>query len=112
MLLVAPASLADDFLRVSYDGATDELVVVIDYNGTNPDHQFVLNWGACQTKDDGENEIFGDLVDQQGSDAARQDFHKTLRFSAADLPCRPATVTLRTAPRFFATVSIPAGRSR
>jgi hypothetical protein len=110
-LLAAPAIRSDDFENLSYDAATDELVIVINYSGTNPDHQFDLNWGECQTKDDNYHEIAGDLVDQQARDAARQDYRKILRFSLASLDCRPAAVTLRTAPRYFASVDIPARRS-
>jgi hypothetical protein len=111
ILLSAPAIQADEFEKISYDASTDELVIVVNYSGTNPDHQFDLNWGECQTTDNNQREIFGDLVDQQARDAARQDYRKTLRFSVADLDCRPATATLRTAPRFFATVTIPATRA-
>jgi hypothetical protein len=39
---------------------------------------------------------------------ARQPFKKTTRFSLADLPCRPVKLTLRTAPRFYVTLQIPA----
>jgi hypothetical protein len=112
ILLAGSPCRADDFENVSYDPASDELVIVIHYSGTNPDHQFTLNWGECQTKDDNQSELFGDLIDQQSRDAARQDYRKTLRFSLAAIDCRPATLTLRTAPRFFATVAIPANRSR
>jgi len=112
ILLIGPATRADDFESVSYDPVADELVIVINYSGTNPDHQFTLNWGDCQTKDDNQSELFGDLIDQQSRDAARQDYRKTLRFSLAAVDCRPVTLTLRTAPRFFATVTIPANRSK
>jgi hypothetical protein len=38
---------------------------------------------------------------------ADQDF-KTVRFSLAGMPCaRPVSVSLRTAPRFFYTLTIP-----
>lgn len=112
ILLGGPVTRADDFENVYYDTASDELVILIHYRGTNPDHQFSLNWGECRTKDDNEAELFGDLVDQQSRDAARQDYRKTLRFSLAAVDCRPATITLRTAPRFFATIAIPASRSK
>jgi len=112
ILLSGPATRADDFENVTYDPATDELVVVVNYSGTNPDHQFTLNWGDCQTKDDNQRDIFADLIDQQSRDAARKDYRKTLRFSLAGVDCRPATLTLRTAPKFFATVAIPPSRSK
>jgi hypothetical protein len=47
-------------------------------------------------------------LDQQFQDAARKNFRKTVRISVADVDCRPAAVTLRTAPRFFYTLTIPA----
>jgi hypothetical protein len=111
LLLVGPVTRADNFENVYYDPASDELVIVIDYSGTNPDHQFTLNWGECRTKDDNQAELFGDLIDRESRDAARQDYRKTLRFSLAAVDCRPAMITIRTAPRFFATVAIPASRS-
>jgi hypothetical protein len=40
VFVVSQAGRADNFQRVSYDPATDELVVVVAYSGTNPDHQF------------------------------------------------------------------------
>jgi hypothetical protein len=99
---------ADSFQKVSYDPATDELVITVIYRGTNPDHQFSLKWGACQGHDDDQREIVGELLDQQALDAARKEFRKTLRFSIADLDCRPAMLTVRTAPRFYFTLQVPA----
>lgn len=111
MLFLGSATHADDFQTISYDAATDELVIVVDYSGTNADHQFTMDWGECQTKDDNQRELFGQLIDQQARDAARQEFRKTVRISLANVDCRPAMLTVRTAPRFLATVSIPASRS-
>jgi hypothetical protein len=110
MLFIGSATCADDFQTISYDAATDELVIVVNYSGTNPDHQFTMDWGACQTKDDNQRELFGELIDQQGRDAAHQELRKTVRISLAGVDCRPAKLTVRTAPRFLATVSIPASR--
>jgi hypothetical protein len=47
-------------------------------------------------------------LDQQFQDAARKNYKKTVRIGIADLGCRPAVVTLRTAPRFYYTLAIPA----
>jgi hypothetical protein len=105
------AARADSFQRVSYDPALDELVFVVRYRGTNPDHQFTLKWGPCQTRDDGSQTIAGDLLDRQSQDPARKDFKKTLHFSIAGLACRPSSATVRTAPRFLATIEIPAASS-
>jgi hypothetical protein len=99
----------DTFSGVSYDAGHDELVVTMAYRGTNPDHTFSLKWGPCQTlANAGEPEIVAEVLDSQWQDAARQPFKKTTRFSLADLPCRPVKLTLRTAPRFYVTLRIPA----
>src|ERR1700693_5152774 len=101
----------DTFSGVSYDPAHDELVVTMAYRGTNPDHAFSLKWGPCQTSANaGEPEVVAEVLDSQWQDAARQPFKKTTRFSLADLPCRPVKLTLRTAPRFYVTLQIPARR--
>jgi hypothetical protein len=108
LLIAPPSSRGDNFRRVYFDSTTDELVIGIVYRGTNPDHQFTLKWGSCQTRSDNQRQITGELLDQQWQDAARQEYRKTLRFSLADLDCRPAVATVRTAPRFLVTVQIPA----
>jgi hypothetical protein len=100
---------ADSFAEVYYDAQTDELVVTMEYRGTNPEHAFSLQWGACQTMADASTpQIIADVSDSQFRDAARQDFKTTTRFSLDDLPCRPVKLTLRTAPRFLYTLQIPA----
>ena len=99
----------DTFSRIYYDARSDELVVTMAYRGSNPDHTFTLKWGSCQTSADaGEPEIVAEVLDSQWQDVASQPFKKTTRFSLADLPCRPVKLTLRTAPRFYATLHIPA----
>jgi hypothetical protein len=106
--LTPPASYADNFQKVSYDASTDELVISVSYRGTNADHQFSVKWGPCVDGDDGRHTIVGELLDQQFQDAARKNYKKTVRIGLSDLECRPAAVTLRTAPRFYATLTIPA----
>jgi len=105
---------ADNFSRVYYDAATDQLVVTMRYSGTNPDHTFSLQWGQCKPPQGTDlPEVAVDVLDSQARDAARQDFKTTTRFNLANLPCRPAKLTLRTAPRFYFTLVIPAaGTSR
>jgi len=99
----------DTFSKVFLDAAHDELVVTMAYRGTNPDHTFSLTWGPCQTSDDAsEPEIDAEVLDSQWNDVASQPFQKTTRFSLADIPCRPVKLTLRTAPRFYVTLHIPA----
>jgi hypothetical protein len=52
--------------------------------------------------------VTGEVLDDQFKDPERQDFKKTIHFSLAGMPCpRPASVTLRSAPRFFYTLTIP-----
>ena len=101
-------SQADDFSNAYYDARTDQLVVSMTYGGTNSNHTFSLRWGPCQEVS-GSNlhELAGEVLDNQWQDQALRPFNKTVRFSLADIPCRPAQVTLRTAPRFIYTVLIP-----
>jgi hypothetical protein len=108
VFVVSQAGRADSFQRVSYDPATDELVVVVAYSGTNPDHQFSVKWGRCIDHGAGGREIVGELLDRQFQDAAERDFTKSVRVSLAKLACRPAAITLRIAPRFYTTVTVPA----
>jgi len=105
----APASQAGTFSGAYYDPQTHELVVTMIYRGTNPDHQFSVQWGECQPLDgDGtRHQSVGQVLDSQWDDDARQTLTKTVRFNVASLNCRPATVTLRTAPRFEYTLQIP-----
>jgi hypothetical protein len=99
---------ADNFARVRYDKQADRLVVTMIYRGTNPNHNFSLKWGPCQTSDSGNLPgATAEVLDDQYEDAAEQDFSKTVRFRLTDMPCpRPASITLRTAPRFFYTLTI------
>jgi hypothetical protein len=110
---VAHSAHADNFSRVTYDGRKDELVVTMRYRGTNPDHLFSLQWGQCKGTGGSQlHEIVAEVLDSQWQDAERADFKKTTRFGLTDLSCRPATLTLRTAPRFFYTMLIPAAPVR
>ena len=112
IIFVRPqASRADNFQKVSYDPATDELVIVVVYRGTNLDHQFSLKWGPCIDRGNNQREIAAELLDQQFQDPERKDYRKTVRMSLAAMNCRPATVTLRTAPRFLYTLTVPERRT-
>ena len=99
---------ADSFAKVSYSAQKDQLAVTIAYRGTNPDHAFSLKWGPCKVLDGGGRTIAAEVLDSQWQDAAEMDFEKTTVFSLADIPCRPAKITLKSAPRFFYTLKIPA----
>lgn len=100
---------ADNFASAHYDAKTDELVVTMRYRGTNADHRFTVRWGECKSADSGQGQqISAVVLDDQWKDRASTSFTKTTRFSLAAVNCRPAQVTLHTAPRFYYQVSIPA----
>jgi hypothetical protein len=103
--MLSTAVQADNFAKVYYSARKDQLVVTMAYRGRNPDHTFSLKWGQCQELDGGGREIAAEVLDSQWQDVEQKDFKKTTRFSLADIPCRPVTVTLRSAPRFFATLA-------
>jgi hypothetical protein len=108
--LVSPGSAeADNFGRIYYDKQTDKLVVTMVYRGTNAHHNFSLKWGDCQPNQSGGRPgVTVEVLDDQFDDLAQQEYRTVKRFSLAGLPCsRPASVTLRTAPRFFYTLTIP-----
>ena len=108
-LLLPLGSHADSFSKAYYDARTDQLVVSMRYAGTNSNHTFSLQWGQCQDVNGGTlHEVAAEVLDSQWQDEAVRPYKKTVRFSLADIPCRPAKVTLRTAPRFIYTVLIPA----
>jgi hypothetical protein len=117
LLVIAPSLLwhaarADNFTDVRYDAVKDQLVISMVYRGTNPNHTFSLKWGACKdAQNDSVREVAAQVLDSQWQDTAQGTYTKTTRFSLSDLPCRPAKVTLRTAPRFIYTVVIPAASS-
>jgi hypothetical protein len=100
---------ADNFVRVRYDRPTDRLIVTMVYGGTNPNHHFSLKWGECQANQSGNLPgVTVEVLDDQYEDVAEQEFTKTVRFKLAGMPCqRPVSVTLRSAPRFFYTLTIP-----
>ncbi len=103
------AARADNFVAAHYEMQTDDLVVTMRYRGTNPDHGFTVRWGQCKPADSGQgHRITAVVLDDQWNDAAHAPFTKTTRFSLATLTCRPAQVTLHTAPRFYYRVAIPA----
>jgi hypothetical protein len=108
MVAFANAS-AENFGRISYDAAANQLVVTMLYRGTNPDHDFSLQWGECKMLPDGTNEIVAEVLDSQARDAARQDFRKTVHLSLDGMSnCRPAKLTLRAAPRSYFSMRVPA----
>jgi len=102
------AARADDFVRVSYAAATDQLVITMRYRGTNANHGFSLQWGRCKSRAGGlAAELSGRVLDDQAQDPAQTAFVVTKQFGLTDIPCRPAKLTLWTAPRFFYVLTIP-----
>jgi hypothetical protein len=102
---VMSATQAADILEAHYDTAADELVVDIAYRGTNPDHEFAVEWGRCSTESP--PRTVGRLVDRQGSDMAREDYRVEERLALDDIPCRPAIVTLRLGRAAHTDVYVP-----
>jgi hypothetical protein len=100
---------ADTFASVHYDAHSDELIATMIYRGTNPNHAFTLQWDPCPDKTDSRSfyEIGADVLDAQWNDAALRPFRKVAHFSLTTLLCRPAEVTLRSAPRFRYTIVVP-----
>jgi hypothetical protein len=78
---------------------------------TLPHAQFARRSGSgvCPERPDSDNlyEIGADVLDADWNDVAARLFRKTVRFGLANLACRPAKVTLRTAPRFCCTILVP-----
>jgi hypothetical protein len=101
---------ADNFSKVYYDKKTNQLVVTMSYRGTNPDHDFTLKWGECELSPSGDLPgVTAEVLDDQWQDQAQQSYKKTTRFDLGEMPCnRPAVVTLRSAPRFFYSLTIAA----
>ena len=107
---VATGARADNFASAQYDARRDQLVVKMIYRGTRPNHTFTIRWGGCHAPSEHGQvpEVAADVLDDHWDDAALHGYRRTVRFTLRDIPCRPALVTLRTAPRFFYTLSIPA----
>lgn len=108
-LAITAIAAADNFGAVRFDPGSGQLIVVMRYRGSNPDHNFSLQWGECKpaTEDGKLPEVAVDVIDDQFRDRALQDYKKTVRFDLSGMPCRPARVTLRTAPRYYYQLTIP-----
>ena len=111
--IIAHSARADNFSEVTYDGRNDQIVITMRYLGTSPDHTFSLRWGQCKKAVGSRlHEIVVEVLDGQWQDEERTEYTKTARFGLTELSCRPAALTLRTAPRFFYVLFIPAGDMR
>jgi hypothetical protein len=111
LLYVTPAA-AITVTALTYDAGKDQLVLAIAYRGTNPDHQFKVQWDACTKLNDERMQILGLLVDSQPNDLARQEFTKPMRIDLRDFSCRPAKVTIRTSAGFFTSVDVPTPKAK
>ena len=108
LALAALTAAAADIRDASYDAERDEIVVKIAYRGTNPDHDFTVQWGPCFETGGPPAGVVGRLVDQQGEDIAREEFRVTERIGLGGLACRPAVVTLRLGKVSHMRVYVPA----
>jgi hypothetical protein len=101
-MATAPAGvMADSFGPVRYDPKSDQLIVTMIYDGTNPDHHFSIQWDPCRKLDHPgapAHQIAVSIIDDQGNDATRKSYTKTISVPLAALSCRPARVTLVTEP--------------
>jgi hypothetical protein len=104
-LALTRAAYAPAILEARYDPALDRIVADIAYRGTSPDHEFFVRWGRCS--DATPPRVTGRLIDRQGNDAAREDHRVREELELADIPCRPALVTLRLGPVQHARVFVP-----
>jgi hypothetical protein len=104
--------MAEDFGPVHYDPKSDQLIVTVMYDGTNPNHHFSIQWGRCRDLVDQLHEpahkiIDVGILDDQGNDAAMKSHTKIVRVPLAGLSCRPATVTLWAPPNSSTSIDIP-----
>ncbi|GAC1329237.1 MAG: hypothetical protein NVS9B2_22260 [Steroidobacteraceae bacterium] len=106
---LSQSAIADTFAKVYVDRQAGQLVVTMAYRGTNANHNFALKWGQCAAGRSGHlPSVTAEVLDDQWKDVEQQSYMRTVRFNLSDLPCeRPARVTLRTAPRFFYTLTVP-----
>jgi len=105
----AASVMAASFGPVRYDPNSDQLIVTMIYDGTNPNHHFSIEWGPCRKLDQPAHQTIDvSILDDQWNDAATKTYTETVRVPLATLSCRPATVTLRTAPDFLTSLDIPA----
>jgi hypothetical protein len=107
LLYCAPAS-AITVSGLTYDAAKNRLVMTVAYRGTNPEHQFSVQWDECKRLDDDRSQILGLLIDSQPDDLARQEFTQQFTVDLSAFTCRPSKVTIRTSAGFFMSVDVPA----
>ncbi len=116
MTLAPVAVMADAFGPAHYDPKSDQIIVTIYYSGTNPHHHFSAEWGTCGKLEQTGNpahpephppyQTFATIIDDQGLDAAKQSYTKTIQLSLAALSCRPVRVTLAISPVDYNRITI------
>lgn len=105
-----PAVMADNFGSVHYDPKGNQLIVVMAYRGTTPDHHFSVHWSRCRKLDEPgapAYQVLVSILDDQWNDAAKENYTRTIKIPLATLTCRPARVTLWTPPGVFRSLEIP-----
>jgi hypothetical protein len=114
LLMLVSGAQATNILELDYDDKLDQLVIVIAYRGSHPDHRFTLNWDECRDYgfNDAEHQITAGLTDSDPDDRAEKEFRRTLKVPLSSLECRPAKVTVRTSANFFRSVIVPARPAR
>lgn len=108
----AAVVMADTFGPVHYDPKSDQIIVTVIYDGTNPNHHFSIQWGRCRKLHDqlhgpARKIINVGILDEQGNDAAKKRYTKIVTVPLSGLSCRPATVTLWTPPNQYTSIAIP-----
>jgi len=112
MVTVSIPAMADAFGSAHYDPKSDQLIVTMLYEGTNPSHHFSIQWGPCrkmftQLHEPPHKVIEVEIVDDQGNDAATKSYTKVVRVPLAGMSCRPSSVVLRTQPNITISLDIP-----
>ena len=112
MVTATTAVMADAFGPVHFDPKSDQIIVTVIYDGTNPNHHFSIQWGRChklhdQLQGPAREIINVGILDDQGNDAATKRYTKVVRVPLAGLSCRPVTVTLWSPPNSYTTLDIP-----
>ena len=110
LIMMCASASATNLLAVSYDSASDEVVVDVAYRGSGGKHSFSLDWSACEGdgSDDAPFTLSAALIDAQAAQSGAQEFTQQLRFPLSALECRPATLTVRTATGANRTIALPA----
>lgn len=106
----AATANATNLLALSHDADTDEIVLKVAYRGSHGQHPFSLDWGECNDNafEGPPHQIGAQLIDSQYDDSGPTEFTQTVRFSIADLKCRPAKLTIRTSTGAYRTITVPA----